>query len=197
MEWFQTPNYVEGRTEEIDLIVIHATRSGFIGNDDRPGTINWFKNPRAQASSHRLYDTDGWVGGFVADWDTAWHAGYLNPRSLGAEVCQPTDDTPFTDLQVMTLAIDVRLWCEIHSIPKVRIFDENQCGIIGHDDTDQGQYWGKSDPGHMFPWDRFMEIVNMSEQELTTVKLQLTLVRLIAEGKGQEAFNIMKFIGMK
>ena len=197
MDWFQIPNYVEGRTEKIDLIVIHATRSGIPGNNDRISTINWFKNPASHASSHRLYDTDGWVGGFVADWDTAWHAGYLNPRSLGAEVCQPTDDTPFTDLQVMTLAIGVRLWCEIHSIPKVRVFDENQRGIIGHDDTDQGQYWGKTDPGHMFPWDRFMEIVNMSDAELAILKMQIALIKAIVEGRYQDAHNILAYIGCK
>lgn len=197
MNWYQIPNYAEGRVDDIDLIIIHATRSGKVGNDDEPGTIGWFKNPRSQASSHRLIGTYGVESGFVADWDSAWHAGYLNPRSLGIEVCQPTIDTPFRLEQIAATAVTVRTWCLVHGIPMVHVTDENQRGIIGHDETEQGKSYGKSDPGYGWPWVPFMEMVNMSEQELAALRLQILLVRLIAEGKGQEAFNIMKFIGMK
>jgi len=197
MEWFQIPNYVEGRTEEIDLIVVHATRSGILGNNDRISTINWFKNPRAQASSHRLYDTDGWVGGFVADWDTAWGAGYLNARSLHAECCQPTIDTPFTDFQIVSLANDVRLWCEIHDIPKIRIFDENQRGIIGHEDTAQGKSWGKTDPGYLFPWDSFMQIVQGEDMNAERLGLLMHWAGLLLSGDGkliEQAYMEMKYV---
>jgi len=75
VEWYPTPNYVKGRSAFLRLIVIHATRSGIPNNDDWTSTINWFANPSAQASSHRLYDTDGTVGAFVDDMDTACMRG--------------------------------------------------------------------------------------------------------------------------
>jgi len=37
----------------------------------------------------------------------------------------------------------------------------------------------------------------MSDAELTELRLQIILIKLIAEKKGQEAFNVMKYIGMK
>jgi len=176
MEWFQTPNYVEGRTEAIDLLVIHATRSGIAGNDDEPGTINWFRNPKSKASSHRLIGTHGAESGFVADWDTAWHAGYLNARSLGMEVCQPTEDAPFTPIQVVNTAVTVRTWCLVHGVPMVHITDEDQRGVIGHDETEQGKSCGKSDPGYNWPWLGFIQLVQ--EDDVTLAELQAALTAL-------------------
>ena len=184
---FPTPNYTKGRTNGIRWIIVHSTRSGIVGNDDWGATINWFANPASQASSHKLIGLDGRKGQFVNDEDTAWHAGWHNPYTLGIEFCHATVDTPFTEAELVSGAEEVRDWREKH----------RDLPVIGHDNTPQGAACGKSDPGPLFPWDRFMEMVTMSEQELAILKMQIALVKAVVEGRLQDASNILKYVGCK
>jgi len=129
------------------------------------------------------------------------HAGYLNPRSLGAECCQPTIDTPFTILQITALARDVRHWCDTYGIPKVRVFDEKQAGIIGHEDTAQGKGCGKTDPGPLFPWSKFLALLedDMTEEEkkrLACLELAQRWAAMIKLGLAQQVVNEAKTLGV-
>lgn len=148
MDSYSTPNFTKGRTDTVRWIVMHSTRGG--SNDDYTATINWFRNPAAQVSSHLLVACDGRVARFVKDEDTAWHAGLHNPYTLGMELEQSTGDTRFEEPQLAAAAECVREWR--------RKFGD--IAVVGHDNTPQGIQSGKSDPGHLFPWSRFMEMVN-------------------------------------
>jgi len=49
------------------------------------GTISWFNNPNAQASSHFVISKTGKIAQLVETNDTAWHAGTANDHSIGVE----------------------------------------------------------------------------------------------------------------
>ena len=65
----------------IDFIVIHIAQGSY------SGTINWFKDPRANASAHYVVARGGRVAQCVHNADIAWHAGnwYYNRKSIGIE----------------------------------------------------------------------------------------------------------------
>lgn len=127
------------------MIVLHSTRGGQVEGVEAQATINWFMNPESAASAHLLITRNGEIIRFVDDYDQAWASGqYLNMRSLQVEMEQPDNDTPFTDAQMASVATAVRYWMQKHNIA----IDH----VVGHDQTEQGQAYGKSDPGKMFDW---------------------------------------------
>ena len=187
---FPTPNYTRGRTQQVIWIIIHATRSGIPGNDDWYGTVNWFANPTAQVSAHLLIARDGRRGRFVDDEDTAFHAGEHNPYTLGVELEQPTIDTPFTEAQYVALAGEVREWREK--------FGPLAC--IGHEGTPQGIRQGKTDPGPLFDWGHFTEMLNMEDTEarrlIAIINLADRWAAMIRLGLAQQVVNEAKALGV-
>jgi len=155
------------------LIVIHATRSGDAGNSpeqELQGTLRWFLDSRGRpdqrtwASAHDVIAADGTRHACLDPERMAWHAGYLNPFSIGIEVAQPTREAPFPEAQVAATAARVRQLCVEYGIPMVRVMSEAESGVIGHEDTAQGRALGKSDPGDAarggrWDWGAFMALV--------------------------------------
>ena len=171
---YPTPNFTKGRRDSVRWVIVHCSRSGILGNDDWTSTINWFANPAAKASSHLLIGRDGRVGRFVEDSDTAWHAAFHNPYTLGIEICQPTADTPFTDAEIVSAAGCVRDWREKFG----------DIAIVGHENTPQGIQLGKSDPGHLFDWCHFMEMImadTEARQSIAILKQQESLKAAVGD----------------
>jgi len=179
MDTYPTPNFTKGRTDSVRWVIVHSTRSGIVGNNDWQGTIGHFGNPypnepKKRASSHLLVGLDGRVGRFVEDEDTAWHAGFHNPYTLGIELCQATDDTPYTEAELVTAAEYVRDWLEKFG----------DIAIVGHENTPQGIQSGKTDPGHLFPWPQFMEMVmadTEARQSIAILKQQESLKAAVGD----------------
>ena len=174
VEFFPTPNFTEGRTQAIRWIVVHSTRSGIPCNDDFLSTCNWFANPVSQVSSHVLIGRNGRVGRFVVDDDVSWHAGAHNPYTLGLEFEQATADTPFTDGQLAKGAEQCHNWLEKFG----------DIAIVGHENTPQGIQGGKSDPGHLFDWSHFMEMVmadTEARQSIAILKQQESLKAAVGD----------------
>jgi len=177
--WYATPNFTKGRTQAVHWIIIHCSRSGILGNDDWTSTINHFANPYPdeplkRASSHLLIGRDGRVGRFVADEDTAWHAGAHNPYTLGLEFEQATADTPFTDGQLAKGAEQCHNWLEKFG----------DIAIVGHENTPQGIQGGKSDPGYLFDWSHFMEMImadTEARQSIAILKQQESLKAAVGD----------------
>jgi N-acetyl-anhydromuramyl-L-alanine amidase AmpD len=190
-------NHYDGRTSPIIGIIVHATRSGIPGfKKDYEATINTFWSQAAQVSAHQVVREDGQRCIVVADEDTAWHAGGLNPSTLGVEVCQPTMDTPFTDAQVRSTAELCDLWCTVHNIPRTRDF------IKGHEETSQGIAAGKTDPGPAWPWDEFMSLLegDMTDEEarkqIAIINLAERWASMIRLGNLQQVLNEAKAFGV-
>jgi len=137
-----------------------------------------------------LIARDGRVGRFVDDGDTAWHAGEHNPYTLGVELEQPTIDTPFTEAQYVALAGEVCEWREK--------FGPLSC--VGHEGTPQGIRKGKTDPGPLFDWNHFTEVLNMAQADLEKQVAILNLVNrwtaLIKIGQTQQVVNEAKTLGV-
>jgi N-acetyl-anhydromuramyl-L-alanine amidase AmpD len=170
--WHPTPNFTKGRTQAVHWIIVHSTRGG--SNDDYTATINWFANPVSQVSSHVLIARDGREARFVADEDTAWHAGFHNPYTLGLEFEQATADTPFTDGQLAKGAEQCHNWLEKFG----------DIAIVGHENTPQGIQGGKSDPGYLFDWSHFMEMImadTEARQSIAILKQQESLKAAVGD----------------
>ena len=153
-----------GRTG-YNKVFIHSTRSGVAGRTDLElellSTVNWFQNPNAQASTHLVASPNQLVR-TVHETNVAYHVGEDNADSLGIELTQPEVYTPYPDALLQRAAEAVASWCDTYGIPKVHLtsYVPGQKGIIGHEDGRHGRRVGKSDPGPVFPWDRFIAMVN-------------------------------------
>lgn len=187
--WFPTPNAYPGHASR-DLIVVHSTRSGIERDPllDWGSTINWFAKAHSQVSSQILvgYNT----ARFVADDDTAWHAGENNARSLGMEILQPTADTPYIPASLDLAAAWGAVWCLKYGIPPVRVMTQTARGFIGHEDSEQGKEGGKSDPGRLFPWWSFM-------QRVKVLMMFGNLEPIIKRGDWLKLLGALRYIGVK
>lgn len=147
-------------------VVIHATRSGTSMNPTEfVGTLNYFKRPLAQASSHWVISRDGILARVVADHEQAWHAAEDNDNAWGIELEQGAEQDGFTTQQLDALVRVCRGYMELFGVPPVHSTSSTLPGFIGHQETAQGRRVGKSDPGRLFPWWRFIEALESEPQD--------------------------------
>lgn len=101
----------------IDHIVIHYTTSRSI-----EGTISWFKNAPAgkRTSAHYIVGRDGALVQMVNDSDSAWHAGVMNPRSIGIEHVAADGDEITTE-QAITSSRLIAWLMQEYPIPKSNV----------------------------------------------------------------------------
>jgi hypothetical protein len=140
-------NFSPGRSQAINLIVIHMTQGSYAG------TVNWFQNPAAQVSAHYVVrSSDGEVTQMVRDGDTAYHVRSANPRALGIEHEGFVDDPSwFTDAMYRSSAALTRWLADRHGLPKTRQFIVGHNEVPGNDHTDPGPHWN---------WDYYLSLVN-------------------------------------
>jgi len=147
-----SPNYnpylVQGRT-----VIIHATRSGKSNYaQEAIGTINWMMR-EGTVSSHWLITRDGRAIRLVPDYYQAWHGGSDNRFCWGIELEQGVESDGFTDIQIARLKDVMRHYHEEEGVPYNHAATSEFPGFIGHQETAQGQSYGKTDPGSLFPWE--------------------------------------------
>lgn len=101
----------------IDHIVVHYTTSRNI-----EGTISWFKNAPAgkRVSAHYIVGRDGELVQMVNDSHSAWHAGAMNPRSIGIEHVAALGDE-ITNRQAATSARLIDWLMHEYDIPKSNV----------------------------------------------------------------------------
>jgi N-acetyl-anhydromuramyl-L-alanine amidase AmpD len=142
----------------IDKIVIHVVQGSW------SSAINWFQNPRAQASAHYVVrSSDGVVGQSVLEKDIAWHAGNwsYNQTAIGIEHEGFVGDPKwFTEAMYDGSAQLSAYLCNKYGIPSDRDH------IIGHNEVPDpyapGQFGGVSnhtDPGGYWDWYKYMDYV--------------------------------------
>jgi N-acetylmuramoyl-L-alanine amidase len=112
--WSDTPNQSSRRGAFITHIVLHADAS-----PKESITLDWLKNPNAQASYHILLHRDGSSTRLVDDERKAWHAGKsrwgtitdLNPCSLGLAFANRQDGKePLRPIQIEQAQAWIRHW---------------------------------------------------------------------------------------
>ncbi len=166
------------------IVVMHSTRSGLDWTDAQElgATVNWFTNPDG-ASAHWVLSEKERVR-VVTDDLIAWHSTYLNSRSWGIELTQPTIDRPYRDGHYANAALVGQHYVSLGVAPVWLDYwdgDVSASGFVAHQDTVQGREAGKSDPGPEFDRVRFISSLEDGMPTLDEIK---TLIR--AELKTQE-----------
>lgn len=157
------------------LYVIHSTRSGVAGNSDaaeREGTARWFRENPYGLSAHFIGDAEGGLTPVVPLERAAHHAGDLNLVSVGVELTQPCSTDPFTDGHYRAAAEGFRrvnVWLAARGWPAVPavlapVGVATVAGITGHSRVPGGIAQGKTDPGDLFDFDRFVATVQEAEE---------------------------------
>ncbi len=132
--WIGTPNKAKGRDGLQPLAVVIHIMDGTL-----QGTDTWFLDPASRVSAHYGVGTTGMVHQYVAEGDTAWHAGRRyqptwtlikdtpNPNfyTIGVEH-EGAADTPWSDAMRGTSTRLVMEICNRWSIP----IDRDH--VIGH-----------------------------------------------------------------
>jgi len=160
----------ERRTRPISLILMHATRSGILGRtpaQEYGSTINWFVSPDNGVNTDGDPDPE-WggmssviIGGGKScrvlphDCYPTYSLGHGDPIGLSIELGQNMDGTPFDERDLDLAARQSAEWCRQYRIPPnmLRWLSEDNHegpGIARHDRSDNGRYYGKSDPGRAF-----------------------------------------------
>lgn len=166
----QAKNFTRGRRMPILAIVIHTAECGeHMQAAENVGAF--FAGSQApKASAHYGVDADSVVR-YVAEGDEAWHAGPVNPWTIGIELAGKAGQTAEQwedDYSKATLARAAKLvagLCSRYSIPIVRPelgeIMNRASGIYGHADVSKayGSKGGHWDPGPSFPWQSFLEMV--------------------------------------
>ena len=159
---------------------IHATRSGQPNRKSLAGhgkemtsTINWFKSPASRASTNLIVSPTEIVR-MVSDNDYGWHAVEHSDWSYSIEATQALPTDPFLDGHYSLLAKVCREYVKM-GVPPVYLphYSNGMEGFTGHEDSEQGVRDGKSDPGSMFDWDRFIAMIQepVEGDDMTTYKL--------------------------
>ena len=150
-EFIPSPNYNKVRKGTIFLIV-HGTGSSF------NSALSWLTNPASKVSAHGLISKTGRLVQLVELENKAWHAGHskwgsykdLNTISLGFELENLDNKTdPYSEAQYVTLARVVKECMQIY--PEITVDN-----ILGHSQVSTS---GKPDPGPMFEWTHFRDLV--------------------------------------
>ncbi|MEU1510423.1 peptidoglycan recognition family protein [Kitasatospora sp. NPDC005748] len=142
----------------IRTLVLHDTEGGF------DGAIEYFQDPRAQASAHYLVRaSDGHVTQLVATHDIAWHSGNktVNMHSIGIEhegFALPTDRPTWYSEQLYRSSAElVRHLAARFAVPLDREH------VIGHDEVPaptqaavSDMHW---DPGPYWDWEHYFELL--------------------------------------
>jgi hypothetical protein len=149
-----------GRRTETRNIFIHSTRSGVPSHtleQEYAGTVSYFLSPDGDSSHYVVGPSK--TSRMVDDDNVAYHARENNAWAIGIEIAQPTDAFVYTDYQYKATAEIVYKLCKKYGIPIQHVTSQTQRGIIGHEDSEQGKRDGKSDPGHMWDWTKFLALV--------------------------------------
>jgi hypothetical protein len=141
--------------KQINMIVIHVAQGSY------SAAINWFQDPRANASAHYVVDRKGHEAQCVRNKDIAWHAGWwqTNKKSIGIEhaghIGNPRSFTP--KMYNSSARLSAYL-CRRFNIPADRHH------IIGHSQVPgcPGPGGGVSchrDPGRHWNWNKYINLV--------------------------------------
>lgn len=143
--WRPSPNY-EARTAPAQFIILHGTWMA-----DDAEALTRLCDPAAKVSCHYMINADGTLHQLVRENQIAWHAGIsawgphkrLNGTSIGIEISNPGDGTPYTERQYHVLE---GLMASI--MTRTGITADH---VLAHSDiaTDR-----KDDPGAWFNWQR-------------------------------------------
>lgn len=192
------------RRNTIKGVYLHATRSGRCGNPvEGEGTENWMFHPSNQGSAYDglVYPNGQQVKAmrWEEDEQPLWAGGYGDFGTWNAqqfyvhfEIAQGCIDDPFTDEQVESTAQWVAELAQryVFDIRRIEFLFQTGVppeGICDHEHSANGVKLGKSDPGHMWPWEQFIKRARVlarqdedDEMQENERKLMLAMATVLA-----------------
>jgi hypothetical protein len=180
------------------LVVIHSTRSGrsdadWTDDKEMAATLSWFLTSASNASAHWVVSATEKVR-VVLDTDRSWHAKEFSHVAYGIELTQPLRSTPYTEGHYRNLVEVCRdyvaMGVPVRHLP--RISQQVGKGFTGHEETAQGVRDGKSDPGPVFDWDKFIAMLTPQEDEMRLIRTPGGYVHLEGEGTRQYVPNMVR-----
>ena len=174
-QWLPSPNYNRGRSEAIDLIVIHQTD----GQARFDRAVEHLRNADTlrRVSAHFLIgqagDSESVSGGvseiaqLVNTDDTAWHTSGWNKRSVGIEHIARTprelgQDDPGLPLAPQQLSASAKLvaWL-LRQYPAAKVVPHCSCPTTTHLDCGRD-----AQIGGIWPWSSYMEMIRQVSVEV-------------------------------
>lgn len=154
------------RTKPIRLIVLHATRGNTTQELQYQATKNWLLSPDNNSggwgsSTNRIISHEGQQCiAWPDEMQPTWSAGYggsgsvwaIDEYAISFELAQASLTQPYREATLDRAAQEVAALCLKYSIPPVWLDRVEQTGavptgITGHESTDNGRHYGKTDPG--------------------------------------------------
>jgi len=143
-----SPNHGGIRPQTVGC-VIHSTRGGAPSVvQEFKGTLEHFRNPGSQVSSHIVIAADGTIANVVDPELVAFHAGFHNSAFLGIELVQPRIGDEITDAQYRSCA---RWLTEMSGRFGFALVEGN---LPEHRQTAQGAQVGKTDVSLPYSFNR-------------------------------------------
>jgi N-acetyl-anhydromuramyl-L-alanine amidase AmpD len=175
VDWQPSPNFTRQRRGPLSMLCIHVAECAEV-NTAAEALAGWVAGPnRPKASWHFAVDANS-ITQSVECSNESWHAGPLNPYSIGVELAGRSAQTVAQwgdSYSVAELALAARLFavlCERYLVPVRRVtIDELRAGkktgnwpqgIVGHIDVTRAISGTHTDPGPNFPWDGFLKQVS-------------------------------------
>jgi hypothetical protein len=171
----------------ITLIAVHTSE----GATTTASLASYLDQPGVEASYHVLVDDNG-AYRYLPDEPAAWAMLSGNHRSV--QVCLtgfarwPRSEWLAHDNMLRAAADVVRTWCTTYNIPNVKLTPAqvggDHHGICGHWDWTLGKHDGThTDPGPFFPWDVFIQYVNL-DNPVQTLRRENDVQNFRVQGTG-------------
>lgn len=175
VNFIPSPNFTRPRRGVVSLLVAHTAEMKKI-TTAAEALAAWVSGPvrPRNASWHVAVDCDSATQS-VEFSDEAWHAGPVNPVSIGVEFAGFSAQTreqwadPYSTFELAIAAGLFAVLCERFVIPVRRVSVAElhygwktgnwPTGIIGHTDVTHAISGTHTDPGPNFPWDGFLGAV--------------------------------------
>lgn len=180
VDWRPSPNFTRRRTRDVRLICIHTAECAE-SSTAAESLAAWVAGPaRPKASWHFALDEDSVTQSVALDCES-WHAGPINPWSVGIELAGRANQTVaqwgdlYSGYELAICSGLVAVLCEVYRIPVRRVsVDELRAGyragdpprgLVGHVDVTRAISGSHTDPGPNFPWDAFLQRVAFFAQK--------------------------------
>lgn len=206
-----SPNKTVTNKRNIFYIVIHTMEAPEKPETAENVAIGWFGKTIARASAHWCFDSDSRVR-CVDDKDVAWAAPGANSTGLQYELAGYASQNAtgwndeyskaLLDNAAQQAAQDaVKYGIPIKHLTTAEI-KAGKKGFIGHIDATNAFNGGRghTDPGHNFPWARFLDLVRTyAGQKATTkpVSIATKPVTLALGSKGARVTTLQKTLNDK
>ncbi len=163
-----SPNYSPGWPYgKPQAVMIHSTRSGqnWSHAQELGSALNTFSSRASEVSAHCVVSPDEAVR-VVADENRAWTAGQHNGYAYQIELTQALTTTPYEEGHYRNLVVVVQPYI-MAGVPVLYepFYVNGRKGFTGHEDSTHGKQNGKSDPGDLFDWPKFIGMLRGETEE--------------------------------